>query len=61
MLTPDYADRYPEARAELARWLDDGRLISHQDIREGGVGAFPDVLPTLFAGENRGKLVLAVP
>jgi len=24
-LTPDYADRYPEARAELAGWLQEGR------------------------------------
>ena len=27
-LTPDYAERYPQARAELARWLREGRLIS---------------------------------
>jgi NADPH-dependent curcumin reductase CurA len=27
-LTPDYADRHPQARAELAEWLRDGRLIS---------------------------------
>jgi hypothetical protein len=61
MLAPDYADRYPQARVELARWLDKDQLISRQDILEGGVSAFPDALPKLFAGENIGKLVLAVP
>jgi NADPH-dependent curcumin reductase len=59
-LTPDYADRYPEARAELAGWLRDGRLISREQIVEGGVRAFPDALLQLYAGENRGKLILAV-
>jgi NADPH-dependent curcumin reductase CurA len=60
-LTPDYTERYPEARAVLAGWLREGRLISREDIVEGGVHAFPDALPKLFAGENTGKLVLAVP
>ena len=41
-LTPDYADRYPEARAELAALLRDGRLISREQIIEGGVRAFPE-------------------
>jgi len=58
-LTPDYADRYPDARAELADWLRDGRLISREQIIDGGIRAFPDALLKLFAGENIGKLVLA--
>jgi NADPH-dependent curcumin reductase len=61
MLTSDYAGRYAQARAELAGWLREGRLISREDVLVGGVRAFPDVLPKLFAGENIGKLVLAVP
>jgi NADPH-dependent curcumin reductase CurA len=61
MLTPDYADRYAQARTELAGWLSEGRLISREDILEGGVRAFPDALLKLLAGENVGKLVLAMP
>ncbi len=38
----------------------EGRLISREDIVEGGVSAFPDTLLKLFAGENIGKLVLRV-
>jgi NADPH-dependent curcumin reductase CurA len=60
-IPPDYAGRYAKARAELAGWLREGRLVSREDIVEGGVRAFPDVLPKLFTGENIGKLMLAVP
>jgi NADPH-dependent curcumin reductase CurA len=59
-LTPDYADRYPEARAELAALLRDGRLISREEIVEGGVRAFPELLPMVFAGASTGKLILAL-
>jgi hypothetical protein len=60
MVVFDYADRYPEAIAELARWYADGRLVSRDEIVPGGVKAFPETLLKLFAGENTGKLVLAV-
>jgi NADPH-dependent curcumin reductase CurA len=59
-LTPDYADRYPEARAELAALLRDGRLISREQIVDGGVRAFPELLPMVFAGASTGKLILAL-
>jgi len=59
-LTPDYAERYPEARAELAGLLRDGRLISRGEIVEGGVRAFPELLPMVFAGASTGKLILAL-
>jgi NADPH-dependent curcumin reductase len=59
-ITPDYVDRYPEARAKLAGWLREGWLISREQIIEGGVRAFPDALLKLFAGENFGKLIVAV-
>jgi NADPH-dependent curcumin reductase CurA len=60
MVIFDYADRYPQATAELAGWLQEGRLISREHIMPGGVRAFPETLLKLFAGENIGKLVLAV-
>ena len=60
-LTPDYADRYARGRApSSAGWLRDGRLMSREQIIEGGVRAFPDALLKLFAGANVGKLILAV-
>ena len=60
MVIFDYAPRFPEAAGELAAWLSDGRLISREDILQGGVHAFPGALLGLFAGENMGKLVLAM-
>jgi hypothetical protein len=56
----DYFDRYPEAVAALAGWLREGKLVSREHIVEGDVQAFPETLLKLFAGENTGKLVLAL-
>ena len=60
MVVFDYAERFPQAIAELAGYLKDGRLKSKEDIVDGGVAAFPQTLNKLFAGENFGKLVLRV-
>jgi hypothetical protein len=57
----DYADRYAEGVAQLAKWLRSGELRSHEHVLAGDVSDFPDVLLTLFRGENTGKLVLALP
>ncbi|MDP1899142.1 MAG: NADP-dependent oxidoreductase [Rubrivivax sp.] len=56
----DYAERYPQAVAELAAYLKDGRMKSREDVVEGGVAAFPATLTKLFTGENFGKLVLKI-
>jgi NADPH-dependent curcumin reductase CurA len=60
MVVFDYADRYAEAAAEMAGWLQDGRLTTLEHVVQGGIEAFPDTLLKLFAGENVGKLVLQV-
>jgi len=56
----DYAERFPQAIAEMAGYLKDGRMVSREDVVEGGVAAFPGTLTKLFTGENFGKLVLKV-
>ena len=56
----DYASRYPEGVEQLGKWLSSGQLRSHEHVRSGSVGDFPDALLTLFRGENTGKLILAV-
>jgi NADPH-dependent curcumin reductase CurA len=60
MVVFDYASRFPQAYGEIAGWMREGRLISREDVLDGGVSAFPDALLKLFAGENTGKLVLRV-
>jgi NADPH-dependent curcumin reductase CurA len=57
----DYQERYPEARAQLAQWLQSGELRSREDVVGGDVRDFPQVLLRLFRGENTGKLVLELP
>jgi NADPH-dependent curcumin reductase len=56
----DYADRYPEGVAQLAKWLNAGELRSHEHIEHGDIGDFPETLLKLFRGENIGKLILAL-
>ncbi len=60
MVVFDYVDRYPEAVADIAGWLAQGKLVSREDVVEGTVADFPDVLLRLFTGANTGKLVLAL-
>jgi NADPH-dependent curcumin reductase CurA len=59
MVVFDYADRFPEAIAELAGYLRDGRIKSREDV-VAGIETFPETLLKLFRGENFGKLVLQV-
>jgi NADPH-dependent curcumin reductase CurA len=56
----DWANRVPEAIAQLGQWHKDGKLKLREDVREGGVDAYPDVLNLLYTGGNLGKLVLKV-
>ena len=60
MLVFDYADRYPEALAELGGWYRAGRLVSREQIVHGSVRDFPATLLMLFEGANTGKLILAL-
>jgi NADPH-dependent curcumin reductase CurA len=54
----DFVDRYPEAIRALGEWRAQGRIKFRQDVRGGGINAYPEVLNLLFTGENLGKLVL---
>ncbi|MBV9205918.1 MAG: NADP-dependent oxidoreductase [Actinobacteria bacterium] len=60
MLVFDYADRYPQAMAELAGWYREGRLVAREQVVPGGISDFPATLAMLFDGANTGKLVLAL-
>ncbi|MFZ0299976.1 MAG: NADP-dependent oxidoreductase [Candidatus Sulfotelmatobacter sp.] len=59
MLVFDYADRYAQARKEMAGWMAAGKLKSREDIVEG-LETFPDTFLKLFRGDNFGKLILKV-
>ena len=55
----DYAERYPQAIAEMAGYLKAGTMKSKEDVVVG-LDTFPETLLKLFNGENFGKLVLQV-
>jgi len=59
MLSFDYADRFTQARAQMAAWMAAGKLKSREHIVEG-LTTFPETLLKLFTGENDGKLMLKV-
>lgn len=54
----DFAKQYKEATSALLGWYRDGRLKLREDVRDGGLDAFPAVLRQLYTGGNFGKLVL---
>jgi NADPH-dependent curcumin reductase CurA len=56
----DWADRIPEAIRELGAWHKAGKLHIREDVRTGGIDAYPDVLNLLYTSGNFGKLVLKV-
>lgn len=55
----DWADRYPEAAAQMAQWMKEGSFKSREDIVDG-LENFPKALLMLFEGRNFGKLILKV-
>ena len=56
----DWAERIPEAIRELGIWHKNGQLKIREDVRTGGIDAFPETLNLLYTGGNFGKLVLEV-
>jgi NADPH-dependent curcumin reductase len=55
----DYLDRFPEAQAEMARWVAEGKVKFAVHVVEGLEQA-PAALNLLFAGGNRGKVIVQV-
>jgi hypothetical protein len=56
----DYADRFPEATADMLARIEAGTLVAREHVVTGPLEAFNDTLLMLFSGANTGKLVLAL-
>jgi NADPH-dependent curcumin reductase CurA len=54
----DWEARFSEAIAALGAWHASGELKIREDVRTGGLDAFPEVLNLLYTSQNHGKLVL---
>lgn len=57
ILSPDYKDRFPEAQAQIQKWLESGEFKYFEDIQEGFENA-PATFRRLFSGKNIGKQLL---
>ncbi len=53
----DYEDRYPEAEAEMRRWIDAGQLRQQTTVIDG-FKELPNALIQLFKGANTGKMMV---
>jgi NADPH-dependent curcumin reductase CurA len=58
-LVSDYAHRFDEAAARLARWVADGQIRWRQDVTDGLENA-PSAFLGMLRGENRGKALVKV-
>ena len=58
-LVSDYAHRYGEAYARLARWVASGELRYREDVTDGLENA-PRAFIGMLRGENRGKALVKV-
>ncbi len=58
-LTHTRAEEYPEARAQLARWLEEGKLKA-PEYRLDGIESVAQAFCDLFAGRNFGKTIVAL-
>ena len=54
-----FQERFPEAEAQLAGWLSEGRLQMREHV-ERGIERFPAALLALFNGDHFGKLLVQV-
>ncbi len=54
----DFITQYMDGLRQLGEWHAEGKLKIREDVREGGVDVFPEVLDNLYTGGNFGKLVL---
>ena len=52
-------DKFPEAIGELMEWVQEGKIIYQEDIKEGIENA-PDTLLRLYTGKNKGKQLLKI-
>ncbi len=53
----DYAQHFPQARARMRQWLQEGKIKHREDV-QSGFENIPATLMRLFNGENFGKQML---
>lgn len=59
ILSPDYKDQFPAAKAQIRTWLESGAFQYFEDIQTGFETA-PDTFMRLFSSKNIGKQLLKI-
>lgn len=59
LLVADYIPRFAEGGAEMAAWLQQGKMVADEHVDEGIENSF-DAFMRLFAGSNQGKMILKI-
>jgi hypothetical protein len=59
MVVFDYVENYHVAAQQMGQWIQQGKLISKEDVYEG-IENFHETFLRLFSGDKMGKLVLKV-
>lgn len=55
----NYAAKYGEAMAQIAKWMQEGKLKSKETIMEGFENT-PQAFIDLFEGKNKGKMIVKI-
>lgn len=58
-LVSNYLDRFPDGIAQMAHWLDEGRLKFREEVVDGFENTLT-IFRRLFDGTNQGKLIIRV-
>lgn len=59
LIVHDFENEFPQARAQLRTWIDDGKLKVLEDVLDG-LESLPQALVGLLAGENTGKRMVRI-
>lgn len=59
-IVTDYTKQFPEAKKQLAQWLEEGKLKRKETVVKGGLASAEEALVGLFNGANTGKLIVEV-
>lgn len=51
----DYIKEYAQARQDLAKWLEEGKIKRGETIVKGGLNVIEQTLVDLFNGVNKGE------
>ena len=59
MVVFDFAPMYSQAMRDIAKWIEQGKLIHREDVYNG-IENFRDTFLRLFSGDKKGKLILKI-